>query len=81
MEETWPTFAKDLSPDEISPKHSTPAVEEIREQYEHKLDEIVAWFWKQVDVITTVEEKKMLYDYLDDCVKEELVDRYNKANE
>ena len=80
MEEIFMNVAKEgFCPDEIRPNINNK-VDEIRKEYDRKFMETIRWFWEEVEKHTDIEEKKILFNQLSDCCKEEIIDTYNKIN-
>lgn len=81
MNEIFMNVAKnDFCPDEIDTSIS-PKLTQVRRTYDQKFNDLVRWFWEEVDKATTVEEKKILYEQLSDICKDKILAAQNKIKE
>lgn len=77
MDRVFMTLAKEqFCPDEIRP-NTNAKVDKIREVYDQKFNELIKWFWEEVDQQTSSEEKNVLFEQLDESLKKQITDHYN----
>jgi hypothetical protein len=80
MEKIFINIAKEeFCPDEIDTSID-PELVRIREEYDKKFNELVKWFWEEVDRQTTIEEKTILFRQLNEDFQNCIETRYSQLS-